>query len=120
MLDIVSKIPTENQNILIAILLIFIVSAEATAQFCLRKCKKEQKLHLFLLGVFFYSLVCIGLLNMYSMKEMGIVNFMWSCMSIVTILLIGIIVFHEEINRYDFVGLILVFIGLGLVFLKGH
>lgn len=120
MLDIVSKIPIQSQSILVAILLIFIVLSEATAQFCLRKCKKEQKFHLFLLGVFFYSLVCLGLLNMYSMKEIGIVNFMWSCMSIITVLIIGVIVFHEQINRYDFIGLIFVFFGLGLVFLKGH
>lgn len=120
MLDIVSKLPTYNQNIVVSILLIFIVSSEASAQYCLRRCKRDQQFHLFLMGVFFYGLVCLGLFNMYSMKEMGIVNFLWSCLSIITMLLIGVMVFHEQINRFDIVGILLVFIGLALVFMKGH
>lgn len=120
MLDIVSKLPHYNQNILVAILLIFIVLSEASAQYCLRRCKRDQKFHLFLMGVFFYGLVCLGLFNMYSMKEMGIVNFLWSCLSIITMLLIGITVFHEEVNRYDLIGIVMVFTGLAFVFLKGH
>jgi drug/metabolite transporter (DMT)-like permease len=35
-------------------------------------------------------------------------------------LLIGITVFHEVINRYDILGIAFVFTGLALVFLKGH
>lgn len=106
--------------LLIGALLVFIVLAEAGAQYCIRRCKEEQKLHLFILGVFFYAFVCMGLYFMYGFRQMGIVNLMWSCMSILTIMIIGVIFFHEHIDIYDIMGMILVFSGLVLIFIKGH
>ena len=101
-------------------ILLFIVASEALAQTCIKKCKVTQKWHFFLLAVLFYSLVCVGLYTMYGYKTMGIVNLIWSCLSILSILTVGVVFFHEEINRYDIAGIILVFLGLGLVFVKGH
>lgn len=100
--------------------LLFIVTSEALAQTCIKKCKVTQKWHFYLLAVFFYSLVCLGLYTMYGYKTMGIVNLIWSCLSILSILTVGVVFFHEEINRYDLVGIILIFSGLALVFIKGH
>jgi len=119
MFELVKK-DSKYQNIIIGALLLFIVVSEASAQYCIRRCKRDQKMHLFFLGVFFYSFVCFGLYNMYSMKEIGVVNFMWSCMSIITILSVGVFFFHETINIYDIIGIVLVFTGLALVFIKGH
>lgn len=100
--------------------LLFIVASEALAQTCIKKCKVTQKWHFYLLAVFFYSLVCIGLYTMYGYKTMGIVNLIWSCLSILSILTVGVVFFHEEVNRYDIIGISLIFSGLALVFIKGH
>ena len=99
---------------------LFIVGSEAIAQYCIRRCKEEQKMHLFLLGVFFYAFVCLGLYIMYGFRQMGIVNLMWSCMSIITIMMVGVLFFHEHIDIYDIIGTVLVFTGLILIFIKGH
>jgi len=116
-----SEVSTREPSLLLIIaILVFIVIAEGSAQYCVKKCKVHQKLHFFLLAVFFYSLVCFGLYNMYSFREMGMVNLMWSCLSIVNIITIGVIFFHESLTRWDILGVIFVFIGFGLVFLKGH
>lgn len=101
-------------------LILFIVASEAIAQACIKKCKMTQKWHFYLLAVFFYGLVCAGLYNMYSYKSMGIANLLWSCLSIITMLTVGVIFFHEEVNYYDILGIILIFSGLALVFIKGH
>uniref|UniRef100_A0A6C0CQH5 Uncharacterized protein n=1 Tax=viral metagenome TaxID=1070528 RepID=A0A6C0CQH5_9ZZZZ len=113
---------TQHQSsfLLIGALLVFIVLTEAVAQYCIRRCKEEQKMHLFILGVFFYAFVCLGLYIMYDFRQMGSVNLLWSCMSIITIMIIGTVFFHEQLNIYDLIGMILVFTGLVLIFIKGH
>ena len=101
-------------------LILFIVSAEACAQYFLKKCKVEQQMHFFIISVFFYILVCFGLYNVYKYRSMGIVNLLWSCISIVTMLAIGSVFFNEAINMYDIIGVVFVFIGFGFIFLYGH
>jgi multidrug transporter EmrE-like cation transporter len=106
-------------SILILIIL-FIVSSEACAQYYLKKCKLEQQLHFFILAVFFYVLVCLGLYRVYNYRAVGIVNLLWSCLSIITMLGIGAIFFDEAINIFDLVGVFFVFVGFGFIFLYGH
>ena len=108
------------RNAILVGILLFIVSSEACAQYFLKKCKTTQRWHFFMIAVFFYSLVCLGLYNMYGYREMGVVNLMWSCLSIITIILVGVTFFHESINWYDIIGVIFVFIGFGFIFLYGH
>jgi len=109
-----------KKSIILLFIILFIVISEAIAQYCVRRCKDEQKWHFFILAVFMYSLVCMGLYIVYGFKTMGIVNLLWSCLSIVSILTIGTVYFHDEINIYDIVGIFIIFIGFGLVFVKGH
>jgi|APGre2960657423_1045063.scaffolds.fasta_scaffold00024_26 drug/metabolite transporter (DMT)-like permease len=101
-------------------IILFIVASEAIAQTCIKKCKITQQWRFYLLAVFFYSLVCLGLYTMYGYKAMGSVNLIWSCLSILSILTVGVLFFHEEVNRYDMAGIVFIFIGLSLVFVKGH
>lgn len=114
--------PEENhaKTTIMVGLILFIVASEAIAQACIKKCKMTQKWHFYLLAVFFYGLVCAGLYNMYSYKSMGIANLLWSCLSIITMLTVGVLFFHEHVNKYDIIGIILIFSGLSLVFIKGH
>ena len=114
------ELQNQASFLLIGALLLFIVLSEAVAQYCIRRCKEEQKMHLFILGVFFYSFVCLGLYIMYDFRQMGFVNLLWSCMSIITIMIVGTVFFHEHLNIYDLIGIGLVFIGLAFIFIKGH
>lgn len=108
------------RNAILIGILLFIVGTESCAQYFLKKCKTTQRWHFFLIAVFFYALVCLGLYNMYDYKDMGVVNLMWSCLSIISIIMIGVIFFHEEINWFDIMGIVFVFIGFGFIFLYGH
>lgn len=110
----------DSNLFIITLLLLFIVICEAIAQCCIKKCKLTQKIEFYILGVFFYSMVCLGLYKMYSYKNMGIVNLLWSCMSIICVIIFGMVIFHEKITIYDIIGIILVFIGLFFVFIKDH
>ena len=51
---------------------------------------------------------------------MGITNFVWSILSIVSIILIGVFSFDETITKYDIIGMVICSIGLYLIFLKDH
>lgn len=110
----------EASLLLILGILLFVVASEASAQYCVKSCRVHQKMHFFFLAVFFYSLVCVGLYNLYCFRDMGMVNLMWSCISIITIITVGIIFFHETITKWDVLGIIFVFVGFSLVFIKGH
>jgi len=111
---------TIQNKILLVFIILFIVASESMGQYCIRVCKTEQKWHFFLLGLLMYTLVCLGLYISYGFRSMGIVNLLWSCLSIITIILIGIIFFHDEIDMNDIIGIIFVFIGFMFVFVKGH
>lgn len=106
------------EKLILIIVLLFIVASESTAQYCIKKCKTTQKWYFLLLAVLMYGFVCLGLYKAYDYKTMGIANLMWSCMSIVAIALIGIIYFHEKITFYDLLGVVFVFIGFILIYMK--
>ena len=101
-------------------LVLFVVASEATAQYCLKRCKLTHKWHFYVLAVLLYALVCFGLYNLYDYKSMGIVNLLWSCMSIIAIILVGAAFFHEAVTMYDIIGIGFVFVGLAFIFIKGH
>ena len=56
----------------------------------------------------------------YDFDGMGITNFVWSIMSIVSMIAIGVIAFNESITKYDIIGMILSIVGLYLIFIYGH
>lgn len=111
---------TLKNKILLVFVIMFIVAAESTGQYCIRKCKTEQKWHFFLLGVIMYAIVCLGLYISYGFRTMGIINLLWSCLSIVSILLVGVIFFHDTVDINDIIGILFIFLGFIFVFVKGH
>ena len=69
-----------------------------------------------------YCVVCLLLGKCYEQDDvgMGITNLIWSVLSIVSIIIIGIFAFHEKITRYDIFGIMLCFVGLYFIFMFGH
>ena len=101
-----SKIDTAKIIVLLSI--VFIVISEAIAQTCLKKSHKEHMPILFYIGIIFYGFVCALLLNCYKNGiNMGRLNLIWSCCSIITIIVIGYFFFNEQIYLHDIAAIVL-------------
>lgn len=73
----------------------------------------------FIIGVLFYSIVCFLLVQSYKYKGMGIVNVLWSGLSILVILSVGIIFFNEKVTTYDKIGIFFILLGMFLITYEG-
>ena len=102
-------------------LLIFsIVFFESIAQYHIKKSKlKNNYIYLFV-AVFSYSIVCLLLDKCYDFNGVGITNFVWSVLSVVSMLIIGIVMFNETITKYDIIGIAMSISGLYLIFVYDH
>lgn len=103
------------------LLLIFtIVCFESIAQYHIKKSKITHNYLYLLISFFCYSIVCLLLNRCYDFDGMGITNFIWSILSIVTIIAIGVLFFNESITKFDIIGMVLSVVGLYLIFVYGH
>lgn len=109
-----------NQTITLLYIILLIVFLEAIAQSCLKKVKISNNNNYACISVIAYACICFLLLKSYSYRSMGIVNVIWSCLSIITIIIAGVIFFHETITFNDVLGVCLVIIGLYFIFMKDH
>lgn len=99
--------------------LIFGIScSEAIAQTCIGYYKLYKTIYLLLLALFFYAIVVFLLYKSYKYKGIGLVNVLWSGMSIIIMLTTGVIIFKEELHVHDIIGIILIVIGMYLIYLK--
>jgi len=104
-----------NNTILIYILVIVI--AEGIAQTCLKNYSESKRFVYFIGGLIFYGLVAWVLCQSYNIKGgVGIVNLIWSALSIISSFTIGILFFKEVIHFHDIIAIIL--ISSGLLILK--
>ena len=102
------------------LVLLFIVIAislcELMGQSCLKYFNtKDSKIHYYLLAIMFYAMVCYLLIQSYKYKGMGLVNVLWSGISILVILSGSAIFFGEEITTMDKVGVVMVILGIILI-----
>ena len=82
----------ENINYYIFLILL-IVLFESIAQFHIKKSKMTNNILFLFIAILAYIIVCLLLIKCYDYKSMGMTNFVWSILSIVSIILIGIISF---------------------------
>lgn len=101
-------------------LILLIVLFESIAQFHIKKSRITNNIIFLLIGILAYTIVCLLLKKCYEFETMGITNFVWSILSIVSIILIGVFSFDETITKYDIMGMVICSIGLYLIFLKDH
>ncbi len=99
-----------------------IVIFENFAQYNIKKNNIKNNFVYILLAIASYSIICVLLGKCYSLKGagVGITNFIWSVLSIVSLIMVGVIAFHETITFYDIFGIILCIFGLYFIFLKDH
>lgn len=101
-------------------LILLIVLIESTAQYHIKKSKLTNNWMYLLVAVFCYIMICGLLRKCYDYDDMGMTNFIWSILSIVSIMIIGHIAFNEQINKFDMFGIFLCIMGLYFIFIYGH
>jgi len=101
-------------------LILGIVLSESIAQSCIKKSKSNGCFYYFLLGIISYGIVCGLLYKSYDYRSIGIVNALWSAVSVLSIALIGYYFHHDKFKIHDILGIILIVIGGFLVCGYGH
>jgi multidrug transporter EmrE-like cation transporter len=95
---------------------IFSISlCESFAQICIKYYYISNNLLYFFLAILFYTCVTYLLFKTYAIKEMSLVNVLWSGMSVIIMLAIGIILFNERIHLHDWIGIFLIVLGMTFV-----
>jgi multidrug transporter EmrE-like cation transporter len=108
-----------DKHILIPIIL-FVVLFESIAQFHIRKGRELESQLYTLIGLVSYCVVGLLLFKCYEFEGVGMVNLIWSVLSIVSMTAIGYMFFDEEINKYDLLGIGLCLTGMYFIFIYGH
>lgn len=84
--------------ILYSILLISVF--ESFGQYCLKQYEKNNLFSYFVLGTMAYFIVCCLLCVCYkNHANIGNVNLMWSCLSIITVITVGYLFLNEKIEK---------------------
>lgn len=97
-------------------IVILIIISEAIAQTSLQYFHRTNNLLYFITGIFGYVLVSVFLVVAYRRTQMGITNSMWSALSIISMIVIGMVIFKERIPVHDIVGIFFIFIGVCILF----
>lgn len=95
-------------------LIMAILVAETSAQYCLRRSKEcNPSCRNFLLGgIFLYVMVSLLLLQSYNMEGIGTTNTMWSAFSILAVSGVGWFFLGEKPTRGEVYGIPLIVGGL--------
>jgi multidrug transporter EmrE-like cation transporter len=105
-----------NAQSALLLLVLAISISECLGQSCLKTYHKSpEKTHLYIAGVLFYTIVCALLVMSYKYKGMGLVNVLWSGLSVLVILSTGMLFFGEDITRMDMIGAAMIVAGIGFV-----
>ena len=108
-------------DFLYVLLIVFLISlCELFGQTCLKYLNvNKDKYHFYAYAVVFYALVCYLLLLSYKYRGMGIVNILWSGISVLVILSSSMIFFGEQITMMDKIGVLFIIFGIFLVSYEG-
>lgn len=103
-------------------LILLIVVFENFSQYNIKKNKLEKNILYIFLAIASYSIVCVLLGKCYDFTGagVGITNFIWSVMSILSLIILGVVAFHETITKYDVLGMLLCLAGLYCIFVVDH
>lgn len=105
-----------NTKLALLLLVIAISISECLGQSCLKRYHTApDKTYLYIAGVLFYTIVCALLVMSYKYKGMGLVNVLWSGLSVLVILSTSMLFFDESITRLDMIGAAMIVSGIGFV-----
>lgn len=99
-----------NSHFYILIGLVITISIlEICGQTCIRKYREDGRIHFIIFGITLYLIVVALLFHSYRYHGMGIVNLLWSCLSIIMAIIVGHFVFNEAFNHYMAMAVVLAF-----------
>ena len=111
----------DSLNFDIIKLIFFVVLSESIAQYNIKESLVKDSNIQFVFAIFAYGFVCLFLRQIYNNKgSIGITNVIWSILSIISILIVGIVFFHEKVNKWDLLGIFFAILGLYFIYVKGH
>ena len=96
----------------IIVLVIAIALIESCAQYNIKLFHQYSKLFNYILGVFLYAIITYLLFLSYDKSSMGMTQVLWSGASVITIVLIGSLVFGEKISFNEWIGIFLILSGV--------
>ena len=103
-------------------LIILIIVGEIYAQYNIKKYSIHNNWVYMCLGIVSYTVVCFLLSKCYNQPggELGFTNLIWSICTIISMIIIGVVVFQEILTKYDIIGIGFCLIGLYFIFIYGH
>lgn len=101
-----------GQNLYLIILLV--ACLEALAQSTIYYSNVSKNYLYLIVGIALYVCVAFAIYNAYDYKGVGMVNAIWSAISIILLVMIGIMVFKEKITIQEYVGILFIIMGIFL------
>ena len=104
-----------------ALWFILLLSCEALAFYLIKKhsiIKHDTKYLFFSISLYVLIPIFLSKLLKYDNK-IGILNLLWSIISVIYALMIGVILFHEKVTHMQLLGAIMGFLSIGLIWYGG-
>ena len=102
----------------LVIIIVGIVICEAIAQYHIKLYNEIPEKYYYLMGLGFYGII-VYLLNVaYNKTTMGTAKVLWAGMSSITILLVGRLFFGEKVETNEWVGMMLILLGVAITQMK--
>tara|TARA_B100000575_G_scaffold191104_1_gene154195 strand:- start:23697 stop:24077 length:381 start_codon:yes stop_codon:yes gene_type:complete len=102
----------------LVIIIVGIVICEAIAQYHIKLYNEIPEKYYYLMGLGFYGIIVYLLNEAYNKTTMGTAKVLWAGMSSITILLIGRLFFGEKIDTNEWVGMMLILLGVAITQMK--
>lgn len=103
------------QNLIVLFLVVLISSFEAGAQSVSYLAYKHKSVVFFVLAWLIYLVVVYLLWRAYHYRGVGYVNVLWSGITTAFMLMIGYFIFGERLSKEEWVGVVFILIGIGLM-----
>lgn len=92
-----------------------ILACEAAAFAALKQFSLQRQPWHFVAAVALYAVICVLLVKSFAFKDIGIINVLWSVFSIVAIISVGALAFHESLSWREAAGVGFAIIGVALL-----
>jgi small multidrug resistance pump len=103
---------------MLALSVFMVAVAEAIGQTSINLSRVQHNWWWMGLALLAYAAVAFGLYMSYAYKGVGIVNALWSGLSVLIMVVIGLLVFREEISRVEWLGVVLILCGILILSLQ--
>ena len=92
-------------------LLFVLASSEVMSQMSIKHYQVSGKIEFMFLAMMLYSFICWCLYYLYKSSAIGIVQALWSSISIIFSLVLGVMLFGDKVDRIDCIGVAFIIFG---------